>query len=152
MYARLPLLLTICVALLALPARAQSVPPGPAATDPAQATAAPVAEDRAVTKRAKEWLHRVQSGTIDRSQLDKTVNDALTDDIVKQGVDKLGSLGTPLSFSYLETKSFPPNTVHVYKVEFKKVKMYWFFSTDDAGKISGFQLLPQLPPGEHDAS
>jgi hypothetical protein len=145
------LALMLGVALSALPARAQPVPPPPDSAGPAEATAVPLPENRALTKRAKDWLHRVQSGTIDRSQLTQTVNDALTEDIVKQGVAKLGPLGTPLSFTYRETKSFPPNTVYVYTVTFKKSTMYWFFSTDDAGKISGFQLLPQPPPAEHDA-
>lgn len=143
---------TLALALLAsldapLGANAAPTPAADTATPAApQATPSGVAEDPAMTARAKEWLHRAQTATLDRSQLDAAVNKQLTDALAKQIAQQMGTLGEPSSFAYVETKSFAPNTLRIYKVVFKSDTLYWFFSTNDAGKITGFRLMPQPPP------
>jgi hypothetical protein len=108
----------------ALPAHAQSAQSSPSAAPAAPANpggAAPApkdVEDPAVTGRAKDALHRVQTGTIDRAQLAEEYNHALTDDTLQKAQTQLGSLGEPAEFAF-EGKAVRGNvTAYVYHVKF----------------------------------
>ena len=94
------------------------------------------------TTRATEWLHRLQTGTIDRAQLTPAVDKGLTASVVEQLADKLGPLGDPVAVKLTETK--PPvagNTSYIFKVDFKNdATVYFIFVLDATGKISGLRF------------
>jgi hypothetical protein len=93
--------------------------------------------------RAREWLHRMQTGDIDRSQLTATMNADLTPDAIKQISAKFGPLGDPQSFTLLGQESVPDNeTAYVYRVVFKTTTVNEVFVLDKDGKIAGIQFPP----------
>lgn len=95
-----------------------------------------------VTARAKEWLNRLQTGSIDRSQLTSAVSDELNDQLVKATQDKLAPLGTPVAFTPADVHHVNGQTAYVYKVDFKNdTTIYFIFVLDDgSGKISGLRF------------
>lgn len=114
----------------------------PAASPAAGAPAVP-AEDPAVTARAKEWLHRLQTGNIDRLQLTDLVNSGLTPTTIKQLADKFGPLGDPVRFVYEGTQVVAgDNVAYIYGVTFKTGAITYIFVLDKNGKISGLQVPP----------
>ena len=116
------------------PAPASTLSPGPNSL---------TREDPAVTARAKEWLHRAQTGTIDRKQLDAAMNAALTDDLVKQTATRLGALGSPASFKYVRTfVSDDGVSTAIYRAAFSGGTLLWTFSLDKDGLIGGFYVRP----------
>ncbi len=111
---------------------AQSASPAPGAV-----------ADPAITARAKEWLHRVQTGDIDRAQLDSQMNALLTPALTKQISSKFGPWGDPVTFAYVGKQTVQgDNTAYVYHVVFKANACNEIFVLDKDGKVSGFQLPP----------
>jgi hypothetical protein len=106
----------------------------------AAATTAPASSDAAVAARAQSWLHAVQNGKIDRSQLDDKMNAALTDAKLAAVAAKLAPLGEPKSFTLERKADHSPYRVYVYKVAFAKITLLETFTLDAAGKIAGFFL------------
>jgi len=94
------------------------------------------------TARATEWLHRLQTGKIDRTQLTPAVDKGLTVTVVERLEDELGPLGDPVALNLTETK--PPvagNTPYIFKVDFKNdATIYFIFVLDTSGKISGLRF------------
>ena len=106
---------------------------------------APVAvpsSDPAVTARAKDWLHRAQTGTIDRAQLTAQMNAALTDDLMKQVEVQLAPLGDPIDFALVDMRSVAGSNVYLYKAQFKSSRLEELLSIDESGKINGLRFLP----------
>jgi hypothetical protein len=95
-----------------------------------------------ITARAKDWLHRVQTGDIDRSQLDATMDTAFTPDLVKQTSQQLAPLGDPLSFTFLKQSVSGDITSYVYQVTFKSGAVNEIFALDKDGKIAGIRFTP----------
>jgi hypothetical protein len=116
-----------------------------ATASPAAAANAPT-DDAAVAARAKDWLHQIETGKIDRSQLDDRMNAALTDDKLAQVSAQLAPLGDPASFMLVKKSTVGTYTVYVYKAQFAAVTLYESFSLDPGGKIGGLYLSPQAPP------
>ncbi len=118
--------------------------PTPAATSAATAAPAPAATVAPeITARAKEWLHRLQTGDVDRSQLDSKMNAALTPDIIKQVSEQIAPLGDPVSFVISGQQSTPSGvTVYVYHVTFKSSAINEAFALDSDGKIAGIRFVP----------
>ena len=102
--------------------------------------AAPAASDAAVAARAQSWLHAMQNGKIDRSQLDDKMNAALTDAKLAAVSAKLAPLGEPKSFTLERKADHPPYRVYVYKVAFAKITLLETFTLDTGNKIAGFFL------------
>jgi hypothetical protein len=99
--------------------------------------------DPAITAKAKEWLHRFQTGDLDRSQLSSQMNTALTSDVVKQLKDELAPLGDAQSFKITSQQSLGEGiTAYVYSVTFKSSSINEIIAFDASGKISGFRLTP----------
>ena len=123
--------------------------PAPASAAPAPATAAvpivPIAEDPALTKRAKEWFQRMETGNLDRAQLDAEVNSGLTSDIVKKTAAALAPLGTPKSFTYVRALTDGDITTAVYRLAFPSGNVLWNFSVDKTGHVAGFFIRPDAP-------
>jgi hypothetical protein len=126
-------------------AAAQSTPgPSPAAGAPASpdASASPLSVDPAVTTRAKEWYHRIQTANFDRSQLTADASALLTDSLVKGVAAKIAPLGDPTAFEIVDEKTEAPNTAYIYKLTFASGTLYFVFVLNDSGKISGLYLKP----------
>jgi hypothetical protein len=113
---------------------APSATPSPAATS---------AADAAVAARAKEWLHMIQAGKIDRSQLDAKMNAALTDTMLAQVSAQLAPLGDPTSFTLADKTTQGSYTAYIYKAVFAAITLYESFVLDPDGKIAGLLLKPQ---------
>lgn len=110
---------------------------------PAKTTFSPAAgEDPNVTARAKEWLQRMQTGDVDRSQLDAQANSLLTADVVAQAKREFSPVGTPTSFQYAGKKQAQGYTTYEYRVVFKDSVAKWLFVFGPDGKISGLRLTP----------
>lgn len=116
------------------------VPPVTATIVAQAAAASPASTDAAVAARAQSWLHMMQNGKIDRTQLDDKMNAALTDAKLAAVSAKLGPLGEPQSFVLSQKTSHPPYRVYVYKVTFTKMTLYETFTLDAGDKIAGFFL------------
>jgi hypothetical protein len=113
----------------------------------AQAAASPAASSvpdphPEITARAKDWLHRLQTANIDRTQLDQTMNVLITNDRAQEVAGQLGPLGDPLSFTYLRTISSGNMTVYVYEATFKSRALDEEFALDPDGKIAGIHFVP----------
>jgi hypothetical protein len=114
-----------------------------AAPSAAPSAAATSAADAAVAGRAKDWLHMIQAGKIDRSQLDAKMNAVLTDTTLAQVSAQLAPLGDPTSFTFVNKSAQGSFTVYVYKVVFPAITLYESFALDSDGKIGGLYLKPQ---------
>jgi hypothetical protein len=119
---------------IALIAAISSPSPAPAATVP------PV--PAAITARAIDWLHRLQVGNIDRSQLTNEVNAQLTDAVAKSITQKLGPLGDSVGFSPVDVQRNKGQTAYIYRVDYAHdTTLYFFFVLDDSsGKVSGLRF------------
>jgi hypothetical protein len=130
------------------PAPAASVTPAAAPGSPATGSPAPSASgaattvDPAIVARAKDWLHRVQTATVDRTQLDDQMNALLTDSLVTQVAAQLGPLGEPSTFTFVDKRSVGTATGYRFLATFKAAKFYELLAINDAGKISGLRFLP----------
>jgi len=117
--------------------------PALAQTPTASPAPAAAAEDPAITARAKDWLHRLQTGDIDRTQLDAKMNALLTADMARQGASMFGAWGDPVAFTYVGKQTIlTDNTAYVYHVTFKAHVCNEIFVLDKDGKISGLRLAP----------
>lgn len=110
-------------------AQAQPASPAPVATG-----------DPAITSRAKDWLHRLQTADIDRSQLDAKMDSLLTPALAKQISDKFGPFGAPVTFTYVGQQTIGDNTAYVFHVVFKANACNEIFVLNKDGKVSGLQL------------
>jgi hypothetical protein len=126
------------------------VPPVAVIIAQAYPTASPTAAattpaDAAVAARAKDWLHQIQSGKIDRSQLDDKMNAALTDTKLAQVSTQVAPLGDPSSFTLYRKVTNGSLSIYVYQVVFPSMTLYETFAFDADGKIAGLLLTPQNP-------
>jgi hypothetical protein len=98
----------------------------------------------AVLARAKDWLHRLQIGDIDKAQLTDAMIAGLTPQVAASIAAQTGPLGDPKTMTLAATKTVSGNTFYVYKVVFKSATWDFIFATDDkSGKVSGLQITPQ---------
>ena len=97
-------------------------------------------EDYAVTVRAKEWVHRLQTADIDRTQLTPEMSQALTATLVQQVAGEVGTLGAPLTFQFAGKQAGAGFTAYAYRVEFRAGVRRFIIAIDGAGKIGGRQM------------
>jgi len=110
----------------------------------AAATSAPTtSDDAAVTSRAKDWLHQIQAGKVDRTQLTDKMNAALTDSMLANVSAQLAPLGEPTSFTLSSKMSKDPYIVYVFKVVWPSVTLTETFALDQSGKIAGLYIGKQ---------
>ena len=119
-------------------------PPVTAVIAQAAATSAPAtAGDAAVTARAKDWLHQIQAGKVDRTQLTDKMNAALTDSTLANVSGQLAPLGEPTAFTLSSKMSKDAYTVYVFKVVWPSVTLSETFALDQSGKIAGLYIGKQ---------
>ena len=132
--------LLIAACSLTAPA-AKAASPSPAPSPAATGTPATTVDE--TMARAKEWLHRLQTGDIDHGQLDAKMNALLTADMAKKIAAQFGPLGDPTAFPYVGQQEYAPGAMsYIYRVVFKSTVLNEVFSIDATGKISGIQFPP----------
>lgn len=128
-------LVGMLLAVCAPPLKA-SAQTAPAAALPGLAAEA-TAQNPAIESKAVEWLERVQSGNVDRGQLDKTIDAKLTPKMLTTLQKQLAPLGKPYGAAYGGSKVVGQTTVYRYVVAFKAGSIEEYISFNQAGKISG---------------
>jgi len=99
-------------------------------------------EDPAVTARVRDWINRLETGNIDRSQLDATMNAKLTPQFVTEVKQQMSILGAPQQLVFLGKSSANGITVYDYRAVFPAVAFTLRFAVNRTGKIAGLRLLP----------
>jgi hypothetical protein len=138
------LIAAAALALLPVAVQARTGYPPPQPEPTAAPSAAPssgsddsnLSPDQKVTKRALEWVERIQKGDIDRSQLTKDLNADFTPAIVENYKQKYGSLGAVQSI-YLNSKQVSDGlNIYIFSVNFAQGPLNYQFATDSTGKIA----------------
>ncbi len=93
-------------------------------------------EDPAITALARQWVHRMQTGDIDKSQLSAAFAKHLTPQGVAGMKEGLAPLGNPTSFVYRGKSKANGATAYQYSVGFKGATLDLTIAVDDQGKIS----------------
>jgi hypothetical protein len=115
----------------------------PTAASPSPAaTASLSAADQKVLAQAKAWYGMLQTGKIDRTQLTKDMNDAMTPQKVEAIAQQLKSLGAPSSFTQKDTSVVGAYTVYHYNVAVAGGVLVMTFALDKSGQIAGINLRP----------
>jgi D-alanyl-D-alanine carboxypeptidase len=115
------------------------------AVEPSAAVALKAApgEDPAVTARVRDWIARLETGNLDRSQLDAEMNKALTPQLVGSVEKQLAMLGTPQQLIYRGKASLGAKaTLYTYRAVFSAATFTLYFAVNSAGKIAGIRLAP----------
>jgi len=99
-------------------------------------------EDAAVTARVREWLHRFETGDIDRAQLTPSMSSALTDELVARTKVQFGSLGEPTSLVYRSKAARDGATTYAYSATFPTGSFSITISVVAGGKIAGYLVGP----------
>jgi CubicO group peptidase (beta-lactamase class C family) len=103
------------------------------------AKAVPAAkEDPAVTARLRDWLSRIATGEIDRSQLSASFSSFYTPASAAQDRVAFGALGPPKTIAFRRQTIRNGVTVHFYEVTFAAARMGVDIELDQEGKIDSF--------------
>lgn len=110
---------------------------------PAPAFHAAAGEDPAITGRVKEWIGRIQTGTIDHSQLTSDMNAQVFNTAgITRNQAAFSSLGKLISLGYAGKQSAPGITYYTYRAQFENATIRLDFAFDAAGKIAGIRPSP----------
>ncbi|MBD5605972.1 MAG: hypothetical protein IAI48_12925 [Candidatus Eremiobacteraeota bacterium] len=141
--ATVPLAAFVLASFAVAPAASADAPSPSPSSPPVAPSSAPTA-DPAVTARAMDWFHALQTGKLDRSQLTTEANAAFTDTLVAQVAAQIGPFGTPSSFAFLGKNTVGGVTAYVYKLGFTSPTpaLTFVFATDAANKIAGLRVIP----------
>jgi hypothetical protein len=140
-----PLALALAIAVAPV-ATLAGVGDGATPTPSPTATSTPQPVDPAITARATEWLHRFQTGDVDRSQMTAEAIAAYTNPYLQQlnsWAKLLGDPIEPLRFTGRDVGA--KITIYMYAVTYASNKTaIWDFAMTD-GKVAYMQLLPGQP-------
>lgn len=100
--------------------------------------------DPRIVATAKEWFHRFQTGQIDRSQLDTTVNGELTSAMIEQEGAKLRQFGTPSSFRFIRTYAISGAVGYDFLLQFSAGRIVEMIAFDPGGKIAGIDFMTSV--------
>jgi len=97
-----------------------------------------------IVAKAKEWFLRFEKGNIDRSQLNRAVNDQLTVASVEEEGKRLSSLGPPLAFAFAYADAIGDAIGYNFVITFKTAEVIEAIAFDKSGKIAGidFMIIP----------
>ncbi len=97
--------------------------------------------ENAVIERAKEWLARLATHQIDRTQLTAAFSSYLTDALVEK--ENFASLGKPQTFVPISSSAGANgDTVYEFLVRFAHAQYHYRFVLTKDGKIDGLALVP----------
>jgi hypothetical protein len=105
-----------------------------------QIAAAPPLVNQKVLALAKEWLRRIQTASIDRSQLNDTVTLQLTPELVRHEQAALRPYGEPISFRFDSSGPIPGATGYNFIVTCTNGTLVESIALDSKGKIAGFNF------------
>lgn len=105
------------------------------------ATAPAVHVDPRVVRRAREWVDRLASGHVDRSQLTDAVAAALNPLTVHLLSLQLASLGAPTAVVPLSRRRTEDETVYRFRLTFARGASTFVLGEDANGKISTLEFL-----------
>lgn len=97
-------------------------------------------ENSTITALARQWMHRMQTGEIDRSQLSPAFAKHLTPQMVGGMKDGLSQFGKPTSFVYRGKSAMNGSTAYRYSVGFKGATVTFTIALDAHGKISSLGI------------
>ncbi len=97
-------------------------------------------EDAAVTARAKDWWHRLQTGTVDLRQVTATFAQRLTPSFLGQIQGDLSGMGAPTDWIYLGSQGALGSTIYRYWIRIDGIPHIWSIRLTPDGKIAGSQL------------
>jgi CubicO group peptidase (beta-lactamase class C family) len=115
----------------------------PSAATAAAAGAPPTpapGEIPAVTARAKDWWHRLQTGTVDLSQVEEHFAQRLTPELLAQVKASVAQLGAPTDWIYQGSQSVPGGVVYRYWIRVDGIPHVWSIVLTPDNKIAGSQL------------
>ncbi len=117
------------------------------AATPASPTPAPVAgptapSDAVVEGWARSWLRGMQTGNIDRSQLDDQMNAALTPDTVKSIQPQLDALGEPIAVTQVNKVTQGGYTAYIFRLRFDNGNWTEYLTLDSNYKVAGLRFTP----------
>lgn len=100
-------------------------------------------ENTKITALARQWIGRLQTGDVDRSQLTSKMSAVFSSDVVRVLKRDIGGLGEPTSFVYRGMQSAGGIAVYKYRVQFPALALLLTLGIDSQGKIAGLNLTPQ---------
>lgn len=100
----------------------------------------PISLDAARIASARDWLQRIGRGSIDRTQIEPTLNTMLTDDVIRGGVRLMTGFGSPTTMFPFETRTTADGTAAYYRVKYPADTLTWILSVAQDGRINGFTL------------
>ena len=99
-------------------------------------------EDPAITERVRDLLAQFESGTVDRTQLNATMNKRLTPQLLKVAATELAVLGVPQRLVFVGKTTIASGTLYTYRAVFSAATFNVQIGVDRSGKITGFALVP----------
>lgn len=88
-----------------------------------------------IVAMAQDWFYRVQTGRLDRSQLDVRCNGEITDEVVAQEAAALRPLGKPVGFYYVGATHAQHAVGYYFTITFSAATVVEAIAFDDDGKI-----------------
>lgn len=100
---------------------------------------APV-EDSRITAIAKDWFHRLQTGTVDLSKVAPAFAQRLTPDFLAQIQASLANTGEPTDWVYLGSQTVPGAVFYRYSIRWAGATHTWSVGLTPEGTIAGSRL------------
>jgi CubicO group peptidase (beta-lactamase class C family) len=97
-------------------------------------------EDPRITAIAKDWFHRLQTGTVDLSNVAPAFAQRLTPDFLTQIRDSLAGTGDPTDWVYLGSQALPGAVYYRYSIRWAGATHTWSVGLTPEGKIAGSRL------------
>jgi hypothetical protein len=98
--------------------------------------------DDVALARARDVFKRLQSGSLDATQLTPVAAKRLTAKLMTQAKSQLGKLGVPTKFEQTDKYALGLETVYSYRLSFKAGALGFIVSLDPAGKVGELTVLP----------
>ena len=97
-------------------------------------------EDPRMTAIAKDWFHRLQSGTVDLSKVAPAFAQRLTPDFLSQIHESLAGAPDPTDWVYLGSHAVPGAVIYRYSITWAGATHTWSVGVTPEGKIAGSLL------------
>lgn len=113
------------------------------AMEPSAAVATSAAgEDPAVTARLRDWIGRMESGNVDRSQLTPHLSAHFTPALVATIKTEIAPLGAPQQLLYVGKNVTPRGTIYAYRAVFAAATFNVHIAIDPQGRLAGLTMTP----------
>ena len=99
-------------------------------------------EDLAVTARVREWIGRMQTGQIDRSQLTDDMNKTFTAAVTGDTMEQFAAFGALERLVFKENRSVQEATTYTYLAEFASTTLTIKMAIDANTKIKSLSFDP----------